>query len=137
MIFRSKQSNGYDDAFMAACRDELTVSPANLQSKLWWVAVDPTSRAPRGCVCLIPNETTSIAEVSDFFIDPMYQRQGIGKQLWQTVKAYGHDANLIEFTLAADPNAVAFYQAMGFSVTGQTPSGSIAGRMLPLMTVQL
>ena len=32
LSIRSKQSNGYDDAFMDACRDELAVTPERLRA---------------------------------------------------------------------------------------------------------
>jgi hypothetical protein len=37
----------------------------------------------------------------------------------------------------ADPHAEGFYRAMGAVRVGETPSSSIPGRMLPLMTVRL
>ena len=36
-------------------------------------------------------------------------------------------------TLDADPNSVGFYQRMGMEIVGESPSGSIPGRMLPRM----
>ena len=39
--------------------------------------------------------------------------------------------------LDADPFAVPFYTAMGFTVEGFVPSGSIEGRELPHMTYEL
>ena len=38
LCMRSKQSNGYDDAFMAACSDELTITPKRLLNEEYWVA---------------------------------------------------------------------------------------------------
>jgi hypothetical protein len=50
LCFRSKQSNGYDDTFMAACRDELTVREADLRAGEYWVA---EADAVCGCACLL------------------------------------------------------------------------------------
>lgn len=36
-----------------------------------------------------------------------------------------------------DPDAVPFYEAMGARHAGAVPSGSIPGRMLPLMELRL
>ncbi len=36
-----------------------------------------------------------------------------------------------------DPSAVPFYKALGFEVVGEVPSGSIAGRSLPHMTIAI
>lgn len=49
LAMRSKQSNGYDDAFMAACRDELTVTTESLRKAEHWVADNGTVC---GCACL-------------------------------------------------------------------------------------
>jgi len=35
---RSKRSNGYDEPFMAACREELTVTGEHLVEGEYWVA---------------------------------------------------------------------------------------------------
>lgn len=132
VIFRSKQSNGYDDVFMEACREELRVTAANLGRAEFWVAEDG---AICGCVALtIDGE---IGEVENFFVDPDRQRQGIGRILWDQVMARVRAANVTRLVLDADPTAVPFYEAMGFVVIGETPSGSIKGRMLPLMEMRL
>ena len=38
LILASKRSNGYDDAFMAACADELSVSEDDILTNQIWVA---------------------------------------------------------------------------------------------------
>jgi hypothetical protein len=38
LSIRSKRSNGYDEAFMAACREELTVTEDHLADGEYWVA---------------------------------------------------------------------------------------------------
>ncbi len=38
LSLRSKRSNGYGDAFMAACREELTVTGARMSQGEYWVA---------------------------------------------------------------------------------------------------
>jgi hypothetical protein len=40
-------------------------------------------------------------------------------------------------SLALAPNAEGFYRKMGAERVGETPSGSIPGRMLPLMQVRV
>ena len=37
--------------------------------------------------------------------------------------------------IAADPNAVGFYERAGARVVGEIPSDSIAGRVLPLLVL--
>ncbi len=131
LTLASKRSNGYDDAFMKACVDELSVSADDLARDHHWLAQDGTTL--RGYVCLSIDAETRTGIVKSFFIDPHSKRQGIGRLLWQTLLDAAHDANLKHLTLDADPDAVPFYEALGFEIIGRTPSGSIAGRTLPLM----
>ncbi|MGJ8626208.1 MAG: GNAT family N-acetyltransferase [Sulfitobacter sp.] len=131
LTLASKRSNGYDDAFMAACVDELSVSREDIARDRYWVAQDGDTL--RGCVCLAVNTEAQTGVIESFFIDPHSKRQGIGRLLWQAALDAAYDANLKHLTLDSDPAAVPFYEALGFKVIGQTPSGSIPGRTLPQM----
>ncbi len=134
LSMRAKQSNGYDDAFMEACRAELAVTPARMTEDEYWVA---ETDALCGCVCLIENRDGRSGEVHAFFIDPALQRRGIGQLLWRKVVEQAKSKGLAMLHLDADPFAVPFYEAMGFAVVGEAPSGSLEGRMLPRMEIQL
>ncbi len=131
----SKQSNGYDDVFMAACRAELTITPAMIQSTSYWVA--EVNGSPCGMVCLSHGDTEHSGNVSAFFVLPDNKRQGIGKLLWQQVLCECRNRSLDRVHLDADPGAVPFYQALGFKITKMVASGSIAGRDLPYMELDL
>ncbi|MEM1045983.1 MAG: GNAT family N-acetyltransferase [Pseudomonadota bacterium] len=134
LCLRSKQSNGYDDAFMAACRDELTITPDRLEEGEYWVAV---SDSLCGCACLLVDQASKTGEVHAFFIDPACQRRGIGRRLWKKLLERAGDCGLSRLDLEADPFAVPFYQALGFRIVGEAPSGSIPGRMIPTMQLDL
>ncbi len=129
LSFRSKASNGYDAAFMEACRFELTVTDATMADGNLWVAEDDSK--PVGFFDIRLESQT--VEVYALYVDPELKRCGIGRKLWAAIeeKALAMGAETIE--LDADPVAVEFYQAMGCQVIGQSPSGSIPGRMLPRM----
>lgn len=132
LVLRSKRSNGYDDAFMAACTEELSVTISDIEVGLYWIAARDI---PLGCVCLDPKGESG--QISAFFVDPDAKRQGIGQLLWQHVKREAQALGIIRLSLDADPAAVPFYNALGFEVIGETPSGSIPNRMLPLMAIEL
>ncbi len=134
LCLRSKQSNGYDVAFMAACRDELTLTPARLAAGEYWVAV---SGDLCGCACLFVEEAGGTGEVHSFFIDPSWQRRGVGRRLWDKLLERANGRGLNRLVLEADPFAVPFYEALGFRTVGEVPSGSIAGRMIPKMQLDL
>ena len=132
LILASKQSNGYDDVFMAACADELSITPQDIAKQDIWVAVQEELM---GCVCLIRDG--AIGTISTFFIHPNHKRKGIGRALWEKVLEVAKSDNLTVLKLDADPAAVPFYQALGFATVSEAPSGSIPGRMLPHMQLKL
>ncbi len=103
VIFRSKQANGYDDAFMEACREELRVTTTCLERAEFWVAVDGSIC---GCVALAIDG--ACGEIEKFFVDPDRQRQGIGRILWDQVMSRAQGANVTRLVLDADPTAVPF-----------------------------
>ena len=137
LSLRSKRSNGYDDAFMAACIAELTVTPADLEAGEYWLAEAADREDLYGCACLRADEDGVSGEVEAFFIDPPWKGQGIGRQLWQKLLERAQAKGLMRLYLDADPAAVPFYQAMGFRIIGESPSGSIPGRSLPHMSLSL
>ncbi len=119
---------------MAACRDELTVTDEHLKDGEYWVA---ESGVVCGCACLRADPNSRSGEVHAFFIDPAWQRKGIGRLLWQKLVERAKEKGLTGLHLDADPLAVPFYEALGFKVTGEAPSGSIAGRSLPHMIIAI
>ncbi len=129
LSFRSKASNGYDADFMEACRDELAVTSATLADGEVWVS--ETNGKPVGFFDIRLEK--DVLEVYSLYVDPDVKRSGFGRILWAALeeRAVAMMAKAIE--LDADPAAVEFYTAMGCSVIGEAPSGSIPGRMLPRM----
>lgn len=63
VVFRSKKSNGYDDAFMDACRAELMITPDTLEKCQLWMAEDAGRLL--GCAALRTTSDTE-GEVSLF-----------------------------------------------------------------------
>ena len=130
----SKSSNGYDESFMAKCRDDLTVTEGQLLQGEYWI-VETTVLC--GFACLNTNYETRSGKLHSFFIAPDLQRKGVGQLLWQKILQRAKTKSLKTLHLDADPFAVPFYTAMGFTVEGFVPSGSIEGRELPHMTYEL
>ncbi len=131
---RAKQSNGYDDDFMALCRKELSICAADLSVAQYWVA---QADELCGLVGLGRCEDRKVGEIVALFIEPDWQRHGIGRLLWQQACKRAIDAGMSQLLLDADPAAVSFYEAMGARVIGSVPSGSIPGRVLPQMRLNL
>ncbi len=134
LSIRSKRSNGYDDQFMAACREELTVTTNDIKIDEYWVA---DVGVICGCACLRADQSTRTGEIQAFFIEPDWQRKGIGRLLWQKLIERANALGLTRLHLDADPLAVPFYKSLGFELAGDVPSGSISGRRIPYMTISI
>jgi ribosomal protein S18 acetylase RimI-like enzyme len=76
-------------------------------------------------------------ELGNLWVIPERIGTGLGRRLWDhavaTASAAGHQSLRVE----ADPHAVGFYRAMGAEQVGEVPSGSVPGRVLPLLAIVL
>lgn len=130
LALRSKAHWGYDAAFMAACRDELTVTAERMRLGETWLAEDGSGRIA-GFFDLRSEE--GVAEVHDLFVEPEAMGLGAGRLLWGKLEACATGMGVDTIGIDADPHAVRFYEHMGARVVGEAPSGSVEGRMLPRM----
>lgn len=128
LAMRSKAHWGYDDAFMAACRDELTVRPS------WIPRIDVAEDGEGRVVGMIRLEAD---ELEDVFVDPAAIGAGVGRLLFEHAleRAWAEGMRVLRVT--ADPHALGFYTSMGMQLIGEEPSGSIPGRMLPRLELLL
>ena len=133
LALRSKAYWGYDAAFMAACRAELTVTPAQAASGL----VQVYEEGGRALGFYLLEVRNGSADVAMLFVEPAAIGRGIGRALWQHLVAEARRLELAKVTIESDPNAEAFYRAMGATTVGTAPSASIPGRRLPLMELAL
>jgi GNAT superfamily N-acetyltransferase len=129
LAWRSKQSNGYDAEFMAACREELAVSPEAIFDGGVWIG---ENRGKLVGFFHLTLENDKV-ELEAMFVEPECQGAGAGKFMWKALERQANAMGARSIELDADPFAVPFYQAMGCEVIGKVPSGSISGRMLPRM----
>lgn len=79
LCLRSKAYWKYDRAFIEACREELTITPENLNDDYIMVADDDGKHA--GVIHLVLEGTT--AELEKLFIDPNWIGKGVGRKLFQ------------------------------------------------------
>jgi GNAT superfamily N-acetyltransferase len=133
LCMRSKAVWGYDAVFMEACRGELSFDPRDLDSSK--IAVASRGNAVLGVaqVRMAGDE----AELLKLFVEPAALRAGVGQALFvwatDTVKRLG----ALRMNIEADPDAAPFYRRLGAHDAGLVPSGSIAGRWLPKLVVEL
>ena len=136
LCMRSKQSNGYDDAFMALCAEELKVRDSWIRDDDFWLAESSAGKLI-GCIRLSMEDDGETGELETCFLDPDWQGRKIGRALFEALHARARSLGLVKIGLDADPSAEPFYARMGFRTVGRSPSGSIPGRTLPRMELIL
>lgn len=109
LVLRSKAHWGYDDAFIAACRDELTIHGRELAARRIVVAENDTDllgvaslegEPPHGTLGLL-------------FVEPSAIGRGIGRTLYAHVLDTARELGFERLTIDSDPHAEAFYRALG------------------------
>ena len=134
LALRSKVHWGYDDQFLSACREELTLHEHDLATRPTFV-LEREERAV-GFYTLEPI-TESQVELWFLFVEPGEIGEGHGRRLIKHAMAEAVERGYSSMIIEADPNAVGFYQRMGARPVGTRPSGSIPGRTLPLLEIDL
>jgi GNAT superfamily N-acetyltransferase len=133
LCLRSKAVWGYDEAFMRACRAELTLSAADLAAPSLQVAVDGNEVAGLVQVAVEGEK----ADLAKLFIAPSTLRAGVGRQLFDWAVNNARERGARWLWIEADPGAAGFYRRMGAIDDGVAPSGSIPGRFLPRLKLRL
>jgi GNAT superfamily N-acetyltransferase len=129
LAVRSKGHWGYDAAFLEACRAELTITPARIDTETVWVAVG-AGEVVGFSALLVEGEE---AELTDLFVDPDHIGSGVGRALWGRTVATCREMGARRIRIEADPHAEQWYLSRGAVRVGEALSGSIPGRMLPLL----
>ena len=126
LAFASKAHWGYDDAFMEACRKELTIRPVDLERARLRVAVAST---------IVGFHGVEGDELEWMFVAPDATGRGIGAALFADALDIARSAGVETLRIGSDPNAAGFYERMGAQRIGETPSASIPGRVLPVYAI--
>ena len=133
LCLRSKAVWGYDDAFMTACRTELTLCPDELQSTYLQVAERDSTVVGLAQVKV----TGTDADLLKLFVEPSKLRSGIGRRLFDWAVHHATTMGATQLLIEADPDAAPFYRRMGARDVGVVPSGSVPGRLLPQLAYEL
>ena len=133
LCLRSKAVWGYDAGFIANCREELTINAADIASDNIMVAEQA------GTVIALAQieEDAQDCYLDKLFVDPDSMHNGAGKALFLWAVKQAQSKGFGELIIESDPGAAQFYLKMGAIEAGEAPSQSIAGRILPRLTVQL
>jgi GNAT superfamily N-acetyltransferase len=133
LALRSKGHWGYDRAFLDACREELTFRPDEIGPRRMVVA--ESARRVLGFYSL--DGEPPDGELGNMWIEPASIGTGLGRLMWQHATQAAGRAGFAVLDITAEPFAEGFYLAMGAERVGQTPSGSIPGRTLPVLRIQV
>ena len=133
---RSKAYWGYPAEFMRACEQELTVSAAEISAtdNHFVVAID---RQELIGFYALERMSEGEIELIAMFVEPQYIGKGVGRQLMQQAINHAVQLGAKRLTIQSDPHAQAFYQAAGAEPCGERESGSIPGRFLPILQIEL
>ena len=134
LAFRSKGFWGYDQEFMEACRNELTITPQNIKSLPCYLITHEDKIIGFYALKLIDLEQV---ELEFLFIDPPFIGNGAGTRLFKHAVDKATSLGFKSLIIQGDPYAERFYRKMGGELIGEKPSASIPGRHLPLFEVQL
>jgi GNAT superfamily N-acetyltransferase len=133
LCFRSKAVWGYDEEFMEACLGELSFGPRDLEFTP--IALAEHNGKPIGVAQL--RVVGDEADLLKLFVEPNALRSGTGKALLAWAIDVAKKLGAERLTIEADPDAAPFYRSMGAYDVGQAPSGSVPGRMLPKLVINL
>jgi GNAT superfamily N-acetyltransferase len=133
LALRSKAYWGYSNDFMEACRAELTVPRASIDAARVIVAVVGDVVAGFSTLADDP----PVRELEALFVDPPFIGHGVGGALFDGFVVAAVSDGFARVRIEADPNALGFYEHRGAVIVGERPSGSIPGRTLPLLELDL
>jgi GNAT superfamily N-acetyltransferase len=133
LALRSKGHWGYDAAFLESCREELTLTEELITDERAHVAEKDGQVVGFYTLAGRPPE----GQLGHMFVEPAHVNQKIGRRLWEHAIGTAEEEGIRRILIEADPYAEAFYEAMGAIRVGEIPSGSIPGRVLPLLAYYL
>ena len=133
LCLRSKAVWGYNEEFLEACRSELSFDQRDL--RVTAIAVAEHRGRPVGVAQV--KVTGSQADLLKLFVEPGAFRCGVGRTLLAWATNVAREKEATRLIIDSDPGAAPFYRRMGAYDVGQAPSGSIPGRMLPKLAINL
>lgn len=134
LAFRSKAHWGYDDAFMGACREELTLSAEQIEWCPTFVLESGGNAVGFYSVGALSAERI---ELNHLFLDPPRIGRGEGRALLEHAARHAAAHGYRTLVIHSDPHAESFYVACGALRVGESPSASVPGRSLPVLELPL
>ena len=136
LALRSKAHWGYSEAFLDACRAELSYSPGQIADTSFDFVVAMVDEAVAGFYAL-RNLTAGKFELEALFVEPACIGQEIGRASLEHAKLNVVQRGGRSIDIQGDPHADGFYRAAGGKLIGYRNSESIPGRKLPLFAIHV
>ncbi len=136
LALRSKGHWGYSREFLEACRSELAVDESRIGTEDYSCFVAHTEDTIIGFYTL-ERLSARCFELEALFVEPEHIGKGVGRRLIQHVFRNLTERRARRLIIQGDPNATAFYIAVGGRQIGTRESASIAGRQLPLFEIAI
>ena len=133
LCLRSKAVWGYNEEFLEACRGELSFDQRDLH-------LTPIAVAERGGKLVGVAQVKVIGNQADLlklFVEPSAIRRGVGRTLLAWAINVARENGAARLVIDSDPGAAPFYRRMGAYDVGGARSGSIPGRMLPKLAINV
>ena len=132
LILRSKAYWGYDAHMMSVMERVLRLDPdAACEGRAVAAWLDGY---PVGVVQIGPpyrDDRDRAMQLDLLFIAPEAIGTGLGRRLYDWALSQARAADVTRLDILSDPNATAFYTAMGAIHVADRPSNVVPGRMLP------
>ena len=133
LCLRSKAVWGYNEEFLEACRGELSFDQRDLHLTPIAVAEHGGKLVGVAQVKVIGNQ----ADLLKLFVEPSALRRGVGRTLLAWATNVAREKGATRLVIDSDPGAAPFYRRMGAYDVGEARSGSIPGRMLQKLAINL
>ncbi|WP_152362574.1 GNAT family N-acetyltransferase [Microlunatus speluncae] len=133
IAIRGKAHWGYDQEFLDACREELTFTPEGVAARR--IVVAESAGQVLGFYSL--DGEAPAGELGNLWVVPESIGTGLGRMIFESAMGTARELGFITIKIEAEPRAEGFYLAMGAVRIGEVPSGSIRGRVLPLLRYDL
>lgn len=137
LALKSKAYWGYDDDFIASCKEELCYSQNQLLSPSFCFKVAELNNQIVSGFFALNYVGSKHPELEALFVDPAFIGQGWGKSLLMSAIEVAKINQAKSIKIQSDPFAEHFYLANGAIKVGETESHSIPGRFLPQLEILL
>jgi SAM-dependent methyltransferase len=132
LALHAKAHWGYDEEFLEAARDALTIDAETIAtSSIFVLERKGTAIGFHGLAGEPPEGV-----LEWLFVEPHSIGRGYGRMLWEDALARARVAGFAELLIESDRFAEPFYLAMGAIKVGETPS-TVDGAPLPLLKISV